>query len=130
MGVQHWTLPADHSAERLARDAIIDALRGDGVDPQEIDDVVLATSELVSNAVDHGQAPIHLELETRARQVRVTVSDCGSGQPSPRVAADGAPRGRGLSIVAQLATDWGWERQDGRLHVWAEFRTGGVAGDS
>ncbi|MHB1068186.1 MAG: ATP-binding protein [Candidatus Nanopelagicales bacterium] len=128
--MQHWTLPADHSAERLARDAITEALPRDGLDPRMVDDVVLATSELVSNAVDHGQAPIHLELETEAGRVHVTVSDAGTGQPAPRVAVDGAARGRGLSIVAQLATDWGWQRKDGRLHVWAEFRTGRPAGDA
>lgn len=130
MTVQHWTLPTDHSAERLAREAISGPLHAEGVDPAVVDDVILATSELVSNAVDHGESPIHLTLDLGESVVRVTVSDGGAGQPTPRVAGDGAPRGRGLAIVAQLATDWGWAREDGRLRVWAEFPTGRPARDA
>ncbi|MBI1376671.1 MAG: ATP-binding protein [Frankiales bacterium] len=68
-----------------------------------VDDVTLVVSELVTNAVVHGQPPLALEVGTddSGSRCRVTVV-CRDGGPW-----DGTPpdpiRGRGLAIVRTLA---------------------------
>jgi anti-sigma regulatory factor (Ser/Thr protein kinase) len=73
-----------------------------------VDDVVLVVSELVTNAVQHGQGEIVLELEVQGERVLVTVADDGPGEPQlPDPVAHGAEGGRGLALVAAVAQEWG-----------------------
>jgi anti-sigma regulatory factor (Ser/Thr protein kinase) len=44
--------------------------------------------------------------------------------PVPAVDRDPALGGMGLHLVAQLSTDFGWERRPGRKHVWAKLPSG------
>ena len=74
-----------------------------------------ACGNLVANAVEHGASPVHVRGRVVAGRVRVEVSDCGPGLPSPVSGliarrARAAPRGRGLAIAARIA-----ERHGGRL---------------
>lgn len=79
-----------------------------------LDDTVLATSELVSNAVQHGTGDITLVVATANRSVRVEVHDHGDPiAQTPRSATDhGAAtnddeNGRGLVIVEAITARWG-----------------------
>ena len=75
--------------------------------PGLVDAVVLAVSELVTNAVRYGRPRVSLELSRRSEQVRVAVHD---GDPTEPPTGDGeagpdAESGRGLSIVQKLADE-------------------------
>jgi signal transduction histidine kinase len=81
---------------------------------------LLVVSELVTNAVRHGNGDIGVELATVDGRVRITVDDDSRGVPQ---IVDARPEGggRGLHIVDQLA-DWGWEPTSRGKAVWALLR--------
>ncbi len=67
----------------------------------------LVATELVTNAVLHGTPPISLEFVHSDGVLRVAVGDSSLMPPVfGRPAAD-AMTGRGLGLVASLASDWG-----------------------
>ncbi|MFJ2264654.1 ATP-binding protein [Streptomyces sp. NPDC087844] len=87
--------------------------------------VVLVVSELVTNAVEHGQPPLTLLLRHPSGHghsgVRIEVSD---GGPASRPGAwasscDADERGRGLGIVEALASSHGFRAQPHRTTYWA-----------
>jgi anti-sigma regulatory factor (Ser/Thr protein kinase) len=92
--------------------------------------VELVTSELVSNAVNHGADrrqtgwsvadAIELSLHLTPCGIRVEVSD---GSEAPPMVLDNdtwAESGRGLQIVTTLSQRWGYSaRRDGGKEVWA-----------
>lgn len=116
-------LPPDASAPGSARRFIEEAI----ADPGLRQDAVLIASELVANAYLHADPPMTIaveDLDSGAGAVRISVSN--QQRPSapsvPRVEPElsaSAHRGRGLQLVAQLASDWGWYVDDDRLTVWA-----------
>jgi anti-sigma regulatory factor (Ser/Thr protein kinase) len=68
--------------------------------------LVLATSEAVANAVEHGGAcdprGIFLRVETRDGRVGVEVADCGGCFQEKRSTRRRNERGRGLRIIAAI----------------------------
>ena len=82
----------------------------------------LLVSELVTNAIRHGQ-PEHdgcvlLEARVTGDHGHVEVcDDGGGGEPVVRPLDHSEPGGHGLRIVDQLAADWG-TRRDGMRCVW------------
>ncbi|NKY16355.1 SpoIIE family protein phosphatase [Streptomyces somaliensis DSM 40738] len=79
----------------------------------------LILSELVTNAIRYGSAPVRVRL-IRDRVLTCEVSDGSSTSPHLRYAATTDEGGRGLFLVAQLAERWG-TRYTGRGKViWAE----------
>ena len=108
-----WPLPANSSAPFLARQLVGQALG----DSTYLDDALLVTSELVTNAVMHGRPPVTLHLQFRSDHVRVAVVDQGPGFTNGPGSNDPlASSGRGLGIVASVAresgsgqTAQGWE---------------------
>jgi anti-sigma regulatory factor (Ser/Thr protein kinase) len=76
-----------------------------------VDDAVLATDELFANAVRHASTDpgdtVGVTLEYTGDRLRVTLTDSSPVRPVPRAPEAGAESGRGLSIVAALADDWG-----------------------
>ena len=83
---------------------------------------LLVLSELVTNAVIHGAAPIQVEVTSAGDMLRIEVSDGDSRVEliAPRAELTTRPGGRGLHIVNSLARDWGTTRDDGGKTVWAE----------
>jgi GAF domain-containing protein len=71
------------------------------------DDVELLAAELVTNAVLHGAAPVTLRLHRSGEQVRVEVEDAGTAMPVRSWRSKMAMTGRGLTLVDELATEWG-----------------------
>ncbi len=132
--VVHRCLPHGPAAARLARYEVRRALRclpPDGLRH----DVELAVSELVTNAVEHGAAPVALTLRraTGAADdpvIVVEVRDGGQTDPAAVGEPSGgeplAPRGRGLGIVSALSARWGVETGRDRTTVWCVFPVGGA----
>ncbi len=82
--------------------------------------VVLLVSELVSNVVLHARTPLEISLRTRAKCVRVTVTDQSPVIPAIKRYAPDSVTGRGLTMVDTAADRWGIEeRADGKA-VWFE----------
>ena len=74
----------------------------------ELDSVVLATSEVVTNALLHGEGRVMVEVRPSADGVRVEVTDQGYRRPHVRrVHGDEDESGRGLHIVEMLTSRWG-----------------------
>ena len=115
-------LPLGLEAAGLARRTVAQLLRGWHVDDDAwTDDVLLVTSELVTNAVRHGGHRVRLDLQLDADHLRVAVSDGSSVLPAQR-ADEQDESGRGLAIIAALAASWGVEaRADGGKTVWVRL---------
>jgi anti-anti-sigma factor len=120
-------LPCDPQSPARARAELRELMSGR--DQSELGDVVLLTSEIVTNAVVHPagepQATIGLRIFTYKNGIRVEVDDGGEGfdpslptQPEPH-------RGRGLFLVDRFASRWGTDRVEGergrRFVVWFEL---------
>jgi serine phosphatase RsbU (regulator of sigma subunit)/anti-sigma regulatory factor (Ser/Thr protein kinase) len=83
---------------------------------------VLAVSELVSNSLTHGHPPMRLRLRRTDRRLTVEVTDADDHLPRRRQALPADESGRGLAIVATIASNWGTRRTpDGGKAVWCEF---------
>ncbi|MFI7638028.1 ATP-binding protein [Nonomuraea sp. NPDC049400] len=83
------------------------------------EDVLLVVSELVTNALVHGDGPPSLRMRGSAAQVRVEVGDAGERLPEPR--EPGPANGWGLHVVSLLSTGWGISPRDGGKVVWCEL---------
>ena len=126
-------LPHDMDSIPAARRAV-DRV-GDDVDELTLRNARLLVSELVTNVIRHvpkmpGDDQIALIVDSGDGRVRIEVCDQGSGFiPSPRVDRQDAASGWGLHILAQVATRWGVESDDG-TRVWFELDSSRAASDS
>jgi len=109
------------SAPQIARQVVSQSCRDAQVDDECRDTAVLLTSELVTNALLHGRAPVRLRVEVDARRLRVEVADDHPGRPRTPTQHDDAESGRGMLIVSGLAAAWGVvDNQPGKT-VWFEL---------
>lgn len=118
--------PAGVSAARRFVRAMIEELGA--VAEALLDDAVLLTSELVANAVLHAGGPIGVDVELEPgppARIRIEVSDDSPISPTVRDYGSGASTGRGLALVARLASRWGVDpvEPNGKA-VWAELVEG------
>jgi anti-sigma regulatory factor (Ser/Thr protein kinase) len=112
-------VPRAREAGARARDFIERRLRH-RVPDAVVDDTKIVATELVNNAVIHGDGRITLRAELRDDAVRVEVIDEGTGN-APKIREQERtddPGGRGLRIVEALSTRWG--TFEGTTHVWAD----------
>ncbi|MFF9814728.1 SpoIIE family protein phosphatase [Streptomyces sp. NPDC014006] len=91
--------------------------------PPELHDLgVLAASELVANSLQHGTPPMKLRLRRTDRRLIVEVTDGDDHLPRRRRAEPADESGRGIAIVATIASNWGCRRTPGGgKAVWCEF---------
>lgn len=91
--------------------------------PVELRDLgVLAASELVANSLKHGTPPMRLRLRRTDRRLIIEVTDGDDHLPRRRRAEPGDEAGRGISIIATVASAWGSRRTPGGgKAVWCEF---------
>jgi anti-sigma regulatory factor (Ser/Thr protein kinase) len=83
---------------------------------------VLAVSELVANSLQHGTPPMRLRLRRTDRRLIIEVTDGDDHLPRRRRAEPADEAGRGISIVATIASSWGSRRTPGGgKAVWCEF---------
>ncbi|OLR94696.1 hypothetical protein BJP25_10275 [Actinokineospora bangkokensis] len=120
-------LPAAESSVAEARDFVAAALASWSVARGPAGDIVLAVSELVTNAVEHGCGEVDVQVTQVGDRVRLRVGDRSAGVPVRRSPSLLSERSRGLVIVEALSTGWGYEGLDGGpgteggKWVWAEF---------
>ncbi|MEV6167865.1 SpoIIE family protein phosphatase [Streptomyces sp. NPDC051954] len=113
-----WDVPADPSAVGRVRAAAGGTLQAWGLS-EEAFTTELILSELVTNALRHATAPIHVRL-IRDRSLICEVSDGSSTAPHLRRAASTDEGGRGLFLVAQFAERWGTRYSGGGKVIWTE----------
>ncbi|MFC4031698.1 SpoIIE family protein phosphatase [Streptomyces polygonati] len=116
--VASWELPDDPAGVAGARSLAARQLAVWGL-PELTATTELIVGELVTNAVLHGAAPIHLRL-IRHEVLVCEVSDSEPAQPRPRRATGEDESGRGLLLVARSCLRWGTRRTPGGKTVWAE----------
>jgi anti-sigma regulatory factor (Ser/Thr protein kinase) len=115
-------LPRDPSAAAEARHELRRRLE-DALHQDVLDALTLVVSELVTNAVMHGQGAIRFRLQLASGDLRGDVIDDGDGfEHELRAAGPDATSGRGLLIVDRLTNRWGVH--EGTTHVWFEMLTG------
>jgi PAS domain-containing protein/anti-sigma regulatory factor (Ser/Thr protein kinase) len=82
--------------------------------PTEVQDLgVLAASELVANSLQHGTPPMRLRLRRTDRRLIVEVTDGDDHLPRRRRAEPVDEAGRGISIVATVASSCEFALPDG-----------------
>ena len=117
-------LPHDPTAPEMARKLAADFV-SELLSPVRSDEIVLMVSEVVGNAVRHGEPEadglIGLRLQADDSVIRVVVVDGAPGFAFDRLALegrDGLPH-YGLAVVDKLADRWGLSL-DGQKAVWFE----------
>jgi hypothetical protein len=84
--------------------------------------VALSCSELVTNALRHGQLPIQVRLLTDGDAWLLDVADTATDRlPNPYPERPLGQGGYGLLLVARLASRLGWYVGDDAKHVWARI---------
>jgi anti-sigma regulatory factor (Ser/Thr protein kinase) len=90
---------------------------------EDVDWLLLAFEELVSNGLRHGRAPVEVTVLTAADGWLIDVTDAAIEQPpTPATGRDPANGGLGLHLVARLSATHGWSVEASRKHVWAYIR--------
>jgi anti-sigma regulatory factor (Ser/Thr protein kinase) len=90
------------------------------------DVTLLLVSELVTNALHYGLPPLDLRLSADSGRVRVEVFDAaGDRRPARQFAPLDAASGRGIEIVAALASRWGSAPAPTGKVVWFEVDPAG-----
>jgi anti-sigma regulatory factor (Ser/Thr protein kinase) len=119
--VASWDIPADPSAVADARDLTTAQLAAWGLEDLAFT-TELMVSELVTNAIRYASTPIVLRLIRDGRDdvLVCEVSDPSDTQPRLRYAGSTDEGGRGLFLVAQLATRWGSRYNSTGKTIWTE----------
>jgi anti-sigma regulatory factor (Ser/Thr protein kinase) len=92
--------------------------------PRTLDDVLLLTTELVTNAIRHaGDDPLEVSVSIDEISVRVAVRDTGPGFDPGEAQVRTENGGWGLDLVEGLASRWGVDPGGGGTDVWFEIET-------
>jgi transcriptional regulator with XRE-family HTH domain/anti-sigma regulatory factor (Ser/Thr protein kinase) len=124
-GVETWhpgdfrkRLPPTRLAPAMARAAL--TATAIGIPDDVLENASLLTSELVTNSVQHASSEwIEVAITLTADRLRVAVSDQDTEPIRPRRSDEDG--GWGLTLVAELATRWGSERNRDGKTIWIEF---------
>lgn len=116
------SLPRAAEAAGLARAFAAKALATWGMAAEVTDDILLACSELVTNAIEHGSGVVTLVLRHDGPLVELRVGDEGGGTPAAQPFGPKSARSRGLAIVQALSAEWGWSPGPAGKSVWARFQ--------
>jgi len=116
-------LPRDPAASRLARQLLAERF-STALASEQLNTARLLATELVNNAVLHGQGQITMKAQADDRQLRIEVIDDGTGfERRVRRAGFEGVGGHGLRIVEAEASRWGIS--EGTTHVWFELERHG-----
>lgn len=127
--MQSMQLPLDLSSVGRARRFFSTVAEAAAVPAQVIESGKLALSELVTNALVHGEEPIAVTAFVCDACVRVEVSDGADRLPQLSAPSVDRERGRGLAIVEAVTQAWGCDSADhghGKS-VWFQLNSGVLA---
>ena len=119
-------LAGSPESARAARALIREAL---GDDHPSAGDAQLIVSELVSNAIAHSRSgqpggTLTVEVSARTPEVFICVNDAGAPEkPAVSSPDPDSEHGRGLGIVAALATEWGTAINSTGRSTWCRLLT-------
>ncbi|MFE9835643.1 SpoIIE family protein phosphatase [Streptomyces sp. NPDC005551] len=116
--VAEWQVPSDPAAVGEVRASVTRRLAEWGLDDMAFT-TELVLSELVTNAIRYGGAPIRVRV-LRDRSLVCEVFDSSNTSPRLRYAASTDEGGRGLFLVAQLCDRWGTRYTPTGKVIWAE----------
>jgi anti-sigma regulatory factor (Ser/Thr protein kinase) len=102
-------LSSDPRSIRRARSFLASIARELDVPSETASVAELALSEIVTNAVVHGEPPIRVHVQATPTRLEVSVSDACPAQPHADETRLDATGGHGLAIVAAVAGEWGCE---------------------
>lgn len=111
------TLDAVSTSVPEARAFVLAALDGTAA-VHRSDDVALAATELVTNAVLHGREPIGVTVRAVDDGVRIEVRDGSALSPAFSMLDPTAVTGRGLLLVSAVADRWGVDPDGEGKVVW------------
>lgn len=125
----HVPLPLAPEAPGIARRELRRLLLEWGI-CERVEEALLVVSELATNAVRYGAAPLELRVSCKGGTLKVAVRDGqASDLPYPRQLTHTEPHGRGMHLVAASSHRWGWDHDQGFKVVWAEILVPGSARD-
>ncbi|MGK5530725.1 ATP-binding SpoIIE family protein phosphatase [Streptomyces sp. URMC 129] len=113
-----WEFAGDPASLADVRKAVTDQVAAWGLEELSFS-TELIVSELVTNAIRYARGPYQVRL-IRDNVLVCEVSDRSNTQPRLRRARVSDEGGRGLFLVAQLATRWGSRYGHAGKTVWAE----------
>ncbi|WP_161789896.1 SpoIIE family protein phosphatase [Streptacidiphilus neutrinimicus] len=116
--VAEWEVPSDPAAVGPVRNACVKQLAEWGLDEISFS-TELILSELITNAIRYGAAPVRVRL-LRDTGLVCEVSDASSTAPHLRWAATTDEGGRGIFLVARLAHRWGTRYTPEGKVIWSE----------
>ncbi|MCO6006068.1 ATP-binding protein [Actinoallomurus purpureus] len=116
--------PADRTAVAQARRFVRNTLMAWGAE-DAIDDAVLLTSELATNAITHAGTSFEVICRVTDSSVQVEVIDREPTRvlPAPREGCDLSVSGRGLLMPVLLAAAWGVSYAAESKTVWFRLPT-------
>jgi anti-sigma regulatory factor (Ser/Thr protein kinase) len=115
-------LARDVSAPSKGRGAV-GSLLGHDVPSPFVSDAMLATSELVTNALvhAHGNLEVAARFDRERGLLRVEVSDSSVNVPRPMEQVGDEVGGFGLQLVANMASAWGCMLNEHGKTMWFEL---------
>ncbi len=116
------TLTPDETAPSRARRFVRAALEDHGWD-EALENALLLTTELVTNAVVHAGTLIAVRVVVQDQELTVRVQDRTPGRMAgvPRAPDELHEGGRGLFLVDSLCSSWGTEHTQTGKAVWFRF---------
>ncbi|MFI2203771.1 ATP-binding protein [Streptomyces sp. NPDC020192] len=120
-----FRIPKRRQHVSAARQCIRKVLADWGITDELADAVLLSANELVTNAVTHcrtSYAQVRVTLTLQETELLLEVSDPGRDRlPRPQDSGPDEERGRGLTLVEELADTWGHRQETYAKCVWARF---------
>jgi anti-sigma regulatory factor (Ser/Thr protein kinase) len=119
------TLPPVPRSVPEARRFVCETLTALGA-PGACDDAAALVSELATNAVLHARTQFTIAVTRDAETVRIWVHDLSAVLPRQRTYGVDSTTGRGIRLIASLASDWGVDREVTGKSIWFELPTDGT----
>jgi anti-sigma regulatory factor (Ser/Thr protein kinase) len=121
--------PYTSASVRSARHRLAADLRRRGVPPAIVEDSLLVVSEILSNALQHARprrsGKVEVSWDVQDGAVEIQVADGGGPtRPYHQAPSLSSLGGRGLSIVASIAANWGVQHDESGTIVWATLLFG------
>jgi anti-sigma regulatory factor (Ser/Thr protein kinase) len=117
--IHEFEITPDASAPSTGRNLI----RSVAEDFSRIDDILLALSELTTNALTHGGGPGRVAAAVSQAAIAIEITDAAPAVLPTVLPLGGlGDSGRGMAIVNAIADYWGVTTHSGTKTVWCEFR--------